>query len=226
MWRAMRQRGGTARLYQLSESTESTQKSCRLAVFELVVDGVDHAAVFKLEEAAAGGGKDEGGQACVAEDEHLHVAPEGWGEPFVVFAFHRLPSASLMQSYFTGAVVYRIGTTHPIFFRASVRTVGARVDLCQFRRRVRVREHIADELDANPRYSVQQFHSEILPDDRAGLGLSAPAVSGAGGAALPCLLPAGWAESLRWADLVHCGPDLECAYDCGPADRSRVRLSR
>src|SRR5258707_4599181 len=29
IWRAMRQRGETARLYQLSESTESTQKSCR-----------------------------------------------------------------------------------------------------------------------------------------------------------------------------------------------------
>src|SRR6202047_5646758 len=29
MWRAMRHRGGTARLYQLAESTESTQKSCR-----------------------------------------------------------------------------------------------------------------------------------------------------------------------------------------------------
>jgi predicted alpha/beta superfamily hydrolase len=30
-----------------------------------------------------------------------------------------------------------------------------------------MREHTADELDANPRYSVRQFHSEILPDDRA-----------------------------------------------------------
>ncbi len=28
-------------------------------------------------------------------------------------------------------------------------------------------ENIADALDRNPRYSVQQFHSEILPDDRA-----------------------------------------------------------
>ena len=27
-------------------------------------------------------------------------------------------------------------------------------------------EHIADELDGNPRYSVREFHSEILPDDR------------------------------------------------------------
>ncbi len=28
------------------------------------------------------------------------------------------------------------------------------------------REHSADELDSNPRYSVHEFHSEILPDDR------------------------------------------------------------
>lgn len=28
------------------------------------------------------------------------------------------------------------------------------------------REHTADDLDANPRYSVREFHSEILPDDR------------------------------------------------------------
>ena len=28
------------------------------------------------------------------------------------------------------------------------------------------REHTADELDTNPRYSVRVFHSEILPDDR------------------------------------------------------------
>jgi len=29
------------------------------------------------------------------------------------------------------------------------------------------REHIADDLDGNPRYRVLNFHSEILPDDRA-----------------------------------------------------------
>jgi predicted alpha/beta superfamily hydrolase len=29
------------------------------------------------------------------------------------------------------------------------------------------REHIPNELDTNPRYVVQEFHSEILPDDRA-----------------------------------------------------------
>jgi predicted alpha/beta superfamily hydrolase len=29
-----------------------------------------------------------------------------------------------------------------------------------------LREHTADDLDSNPRYSVRTFHSEILPDDR------------------------------------------------------------
>jgi hypothetical protein len=62
-------------------------------VFELVVEDVDHAAIFKLEEASAGCGEDEARQAVMSEDEELHVAPEGGGRPFVVFAFHCLPSA-------------------------------------------------------------------------------------------------------------------------------------
>jgi hypothetical protein len=45
------------------------------AVFELVVDDVDHAAIFKLEEASAGAGKNEDRKACVSEDEEFHVAP-------------------------------------------------------------------------------------------------------------------------------------------------------
>jgi len=61
-------------------------------VFELVVDGVDHAAIFELEEAAAGCWEDESGRAIVPEDEQLHLSPQGGGRPFVVFAFHRLPS--------------------------------------------------------------------------------------------------------------------------------------
>src|SRR3981081_1352561 len=44
------------------------------AVFELVADYVDHAAVFKLEEAAAGAWEHEDGKACVSEDEEFHVA--------------------------------------------------------------------------------------------------------------------------------------------------------
>jgi len=46
------------------------------ALFEFVVEDVDHAAVFKLEEAAAGCRKHQCGKACVSEDEQLHVAPE------------------------------------------------------------------------------------------------------------------------------------------------------
>ena len=66
-----------------------------MPVFQLVVQGADHAAIFKLVEAPAGAGKDEHGKAGVAEDEQLHVAPEGGGRPLVIFAFHCLPSASL-----------------------------------------------------------------------------------------------------------------------------------
>ena len=46
-------------------------------MFELVLHGTDHLAVFKLVEAAAGGGEDDGGIACVSEDEQFHVASEG-----------------------------------------------------------------------------------------------------------------------------------------------------
>jgi hypothetical protein len=53
MWRAMRQRGATWRLYQLSMSTESTQKICNWPASILAGEGGDHAAVFKLEKAPA-----------------------------------------------------------------------------------------------------------------------------------------------------------------------------
>jgi hypothetical protein len=49
----------------------------KVAVFELVVDGVDHAAIFKLEETALGGGKDNRWKTCVSEDEQLHISSEG-----------------------------------------------------------------------------------------------------------------------------------------------------
>src|SRR6266568_2358753 len=52
-------------------------------------DGSGHATIFELVEAAARGGKDEDGQACVADDEHFHLAAEAGGVPFVVFAVHR-----------------------------------------------------------------------------------------------------------------------------------------
>ena len=56
-------------------------------MLEFVLDGVDHAAVFELEEAAAGGGKDNRGDAGVAEGEELHLAAQRRGEPFLIFAF-------------------------------------------------------------------------------------------------------------------------------------------
>ena len=58
-----------------------------VSVVELVLDGVNHATVFELEEAAAGGGKDDRGNAGVAEGEEFHLAAERRGEPFLIFAF-------------------------------------------------------------------------------------------------------------------------------------------
>ena len=45
-------------------------ESCRL-------NEADHAAVFKVEETAAGGGKGECRGSGVAEDEQFHLPPEG-----------------------------------------------------------------------------------------------------------------------------------------------------
>jgi predicted alpha/beta superfamily hydrolase len=88
--------------------------------------------------------------------------------------------SSLMQSYFTGAVFKPLrqqtqSSFKPAFElpeRGSI-SVGDAGDSSS-------REHIVDkldkaddlnsnpdELDSNPRYSVREFHSEILPDDRA-----------------------------------------------------------
>ena len=49
----------------------------RVALVDLSGDGVDHAAIFKLEETTLGGGEDEGGDAAVSEDEQLHVPAQG-----------------------------------------------------------------------------------------------------------------------------------------------------
>ncbi len=48
-----------------------------VAVFELVLKGADHLAIFKLVEAATGCGEDDGGIARVPEDQQFHVATEG-----------------------------------------------------------------------------------------------------------------------------------------------------
>ena len=84
----MRCAGSTWRLYQLSRSTESTQNSCSWPALILPASGRDHAAVFKLVEAAAGGGKDEDRQPRVAKDEQFHCAAEMARMPFVIFAVH------------------------------------------------------------------------------------------------------------------------------------------
>jgi predicted alpha/beta superfamily hydrolase len=73
-----------------------------------------------------------------------------------------------MQSYFTGAVVIALeplvpSSLKPAFGLPEPEPVSANIPNNPSS------EHIADgadELDSNPRYSVHQFHSEILPDDR------------------------------------------------------------
>ncbi|MEO6983396.1 MAG: hypothetical protein ABI072_09815 [Edaphobacter sp.] len=45
-----------------------------MSLLDLVGDDGDHAAVFALEEAAAGGGEDERGVSGMTEDEQLHLA--------------------------------------------------------------------------------------------------------------------------------------------------------
>ena len=72
----MRRRGEICRLYQLSLSTESTQKSCNWPAVDFVGESRDHAAVFKVEEAAARGGKNQYRHARMAKDQQLHLAAE------------------------------------------------------------------------------------------------------------------------------------------------------
>jgi predicted alpha/beta superfamily hydrolase len=71
-----------------------------------------------------------------------------------------------MQSYFTGASVIALEPLIPSAFKpvfASRERELVPADSADDPSR----EHIADELDSNPRYIVGEFHSEILPDDRA-----------------------------------------------------------
>lgn len=75
-----------------------------------------------------------------------------------------------MQSYFIGAFSLPLeplstSAFEPTFGPSERRSISAssaadtRTDTSS--------EHTSDALDGNPRYSVQKFHSEILPDDRA-----------------------------------------------------------
>jgi predicted alpha/beta superfamily hydrolase len=71
-----------------------------------------------------------------------------------------------MQSYFIGASSLALeplitSSFEPTFGPSERRSISASSA------EESISEHIADALDGNPRYSVQEFHSEILPDDRA-----------------------------------------------------------
>ncbi len=68
-----------------------------------------------------------------------------------------------MQSYFTGVAVIALEPHIPLSYKA---VLDPEPDPISANATNLSREHSADELDANPRYSVHQFHSEILPDDR------------------------------------------------------------
>jgi predicted alpha/beta superfamily hydrolase len=69
-----------------------------------------------------------------------------------------------MQSYFTGADVIALEPLLPSSFKSAIGP--AELEPVSASNHP-ISEHIADDLDSNPRYSVQKFHSEILPDDRA-----------------------------------------------------------
>jgi predicted alpha/beta superfamily hydrolase len=70
-----------------------------------------------------------------------------------------------MQSYFTGAVVIALEPLTPTSFKAAFGP-PEREPVPEISVNGPSREHIVDELDADPRYRVHKFHSEILPDDR------------------------------------------------------------
>ena len=49
----------------------------------------DHPTIFKLEESPLRSRKHHDRQAVMPKDQHLHLAPQSRGEPFVIFALHR-----------------------------------------------------------------------------------------------------------------------------------------
>ena len=67
-------------------------KELQLAGVDFAGERGDHAAVFKVEKAAAGGGEYQHRQSCVTEDEQLHGAAKAAGLTFVIFAVHALKS--------------------------------------------------------------------------------------------------------------------------------------
>ena len=65
-----------------------------------------------------------------------------------------------MQSYFTGVDFYSLKPTSPSSF-------GPAFEPAERESSAGDASSVVSELDANPRYKVDNFHSEILPDDRA-----------------------------------------------------------
>jgi predicted alpha/beta superfamily hydrolase len=65
-----------------------------------------------------------------------------------------------MQSYFTGVDFYSLKPTSPSSF-------GPAFEPAEREAGAGDASSVASELDANPRYKAGNFHSEILPDDRA-----------------------------------------------------------
>jgi predicted alpha/beta superfamily hydrolase len=65
-----------------------------------------------------------------------------------------------MQSYFTGVDFYSLKPTSPSSF-------GPAFEPAERESGAGDASSVVSELDANPRYKVGNFHSEILPDDRA-----------------------------------------------------------
>src|SRR5450759_5566344 len=47
-----------------------------VAVFDLILDGINHASVFELEESAAGCGEYDSGKTGVPAREHLHLTSQ------------------------------------------------------------------------------------------------------------------------------------------------------
>jgi predicted alpha/beta superfamily hydrolase len=72
-----------------------------------------------------------------------------------------------MPSYFTGAVFYPLRPQTPSSFKPAFELPERRPISAPSATDPGSTENKTDELDSNPRYSVRQFHSEILPDDRA-----------------------------------------------------------
>src|ERR1700757_4011045 len=78
----------TLRIYRIDT------KELRPPMLELIVDGPNHAAIFKLEESPAGSREHNRRQTVMPKDQQFHLAPQRRREPFVVFALH--PASSLL----------------------------------------------------------------------------------------------------------------------------------